>query len=86
MGAFQIMGINWKQMGYSSVTEFTKRCLVRKKIRAFVFFLKKVTPAILATLKKQEWSEAARFYNGPKHKQNNYDEKLHIAYERFKEN
>lgn len=87
-GAFQIMGINWKQMGYSSVTEFTKAMSRSEKeqIRAFVLFLRKVNPAIVTALRKKEWSTVARLYNGPKYKQNNYDEKLRIAYDRFKEN
>lgn len=86
-GAFQIMGSNWKQMGYSSAVEFTKAMSRSEKeqIRAFVLFLKKVKPAIVLALKEKDWAIAAKLYNGKDYKKNRYDEKLQAAYEKFKE-
>ncbi|HYD59036.1 MAG TPA: N-acetylmuramidase domain-containing protein [Noviherbaspirillum sp.] len=85
-GAFQIMGSNWKQMGYASVHDFTKAISRSEKeqIKAFVLFIKKVKPAIADALRKLDWDTVARLYNGTTYKQNQYDIKLEAAYQKFK--
>jgi LysM repeat protein len=85
-GAFQIMGSNWKQMGYASVHEFTKAMSRSEKeqIKAFVLFIKKVKPRIMAALKKLDWATTALLYNGTNYKQNQYDVQFETAYRKFK--
>lgn len=85
-GAFQIMGENWKQMGYPSVVAFTKAMSRSEKeqIKAFVLYIKFIKPQIIGFIKKEQWAEAAYAYNGPSYKQNRYDELMKAAYEKYR--
>jgi LysM repeat protein len=86
-GAFQIMGSNWRQMGYKSIYEFTKAMSRSEKeqIKAFVLFIKNVKPKIVVALKEKNWAMAAKLYNGSDYKKNSYDTKLAAAYKEYKE-
>ncbi|MBA4055563.1 MAG: hypothetical protein C0490_12685 [Marivirga sp.] len=84
-GAFQIMGEFWNAMKYRSVTEFTRAVSRSEKeqVRSFVLYMKYVNPKIGNLLRELNWEGVASEFNGPTYKQNEYDKKLKIAYERF---
>ena len=83
-GAFQIMGYHWKTMGYDSVEQFVERIYIceGEQLDAFVRFIK-ADPRLHKALKKQQWAEFSRYYNGPGYAKNLYDVKLARAYEQF---
>jgi hypothetical protein len=85
-GAFQIMGENWKQMGYKSIIDFTKAVSRSEKdqLKAFVLYAMHVKPKLITYMKNAQWSEAAYAFNGPSYKRNRYDEQLASAYKKFK--
>ena len=86
-GAFQIMGSHWKAMGYSSISAFVKAMSRSEKeqIKAFVLYIKKISPQIIKALNQKNWAEAARLYNGASYKQNKYDLLLEKHYKKFKD-
>mgnify|MGYP000492283839 FL=1 len=86
-GAFQIMGSHWKAMGYSTISAFVKAMSRSEKeqIKAFVLYIKKISPQIIKALNQKNWAEAARLYNGASYKQNKYDLLLEKHYKKFKD-
>ncbi|WP_210456176.1 N-acetylmuramidase domain-containing protein [Pantoea ananatis] len=80
-GAFQIMGENYRAAGFGNVDDFVKSMeTVQGQLNAFVNFIKN-TPHLLPALQNKQWSTFARAYNGPKYKQNDYDNKLANNYQ-----
>ena len=77
-GSYQIMGEFFSAMTFKTVFDFTKFISQSPKnqVKAFVLYIKHVNPAIVDCLRKLKWSDAARLYNGPGYKANNYDVKL----------
>lgn len=86
-GAFQIMGDYWSAMKYKSIDDFLKSMSRSQKeqLKGFVAYIKYVNPVIKKHLAAKNWVAAASAYNGPGYKDNNYDEKLKKAYEKFAE-
>src|SRR6185369_3987582 len=84
-GAFQIMGEYWSTMEYSSIYDFVKSISRSQKeqLKAFVAYIKYVNPSIKKYLANKDWVAAAKAYNGPGYKDNNYDVKLEAAYIKF---
>lgn len=84
-GAFQIMGEYWSTMKYSSVFDFVKAMSRSQKeqLKAFVAYIKYVNPSIKKHLANKDWAAAAKAYNGPGYKDNNYDTKLEAAYKKI---
>jgi RHS repeat-associated protein len=86
---FQIMGANYENTGdYKSAKEFGEAMIKGCEddhLNAFVMFVKS-NPKLLEALKKGDWGEFARLYNGPKYKENNYDTKMKNNYEKLKDN
>lgn len=84
-GAFQIMGEFWDAMKYASVVEFTRAISRSEKeqMKCFVLYIKYVNPKIANLLRDKNWEGVASEFNGPTYKQNEYDQKLKIAYEKF---
>lgn len=82
-GRFQIMGWHWQRLGYSSAQVFSDAMFESEaqQLDAFVRFIKS-EPVLHRALKKQQWAEFARRYNGPAYKTNQYDIKLEQAYKR----
>lgn len=79
-GAFQILGSNWKSLGYDSVQQLVNDAFSDQgQLNMLVKFLKS-NPAIITALKAKDWAGVARRYNGPSYKQFNYDTKLRDAY------
>lgn len=85
-GAFQIMGKYWSNMGYDSPAHFVKSISKSEKeqIKAFVLYIKKVSPGIISALKEKNWAEAARLYNGSDYKKYKYDTQLESQYNKLK--
>lgn len=80
-GMFQVMGFNWKVCGYASLRDFII-CTNRSEkdhLDMFVGFIKS-NSKLLTAVRNKDWSAAARIYNGPGYKKNNYDVKLAQAY------
>lgn len=80
-GRYQIMGFNWKPLGYASVQEFVNAQYRSEggQLEAFSRFIK-ATPSALAALRAKDWAAFAKAYNGPNYAINKYDEKLKAAY------
>jgi len=82
-GLYQLMGYHFQALGYDSVIEFVgaMRLGERRQLDAFGRFL--VRNNLVEYLKKKQWTEFARQYNGPSFAANRYDQKLEAAYERY---
>ena len=80
-GMFQCMGFNWKVCGYPSLRDFINAANRSEKdhLDMFVGFIKS-NNKLLTAVRNKDWSTAARIYNGPAYKKNNYDVKLAQAY------
>lgn len=80
-GMFQAMGFNWKVCGYKSLQEFINAAYRSEKdhLDMFVGFIKS-NNKLLTAVRNKDWPTAARIYNGPAYKKNNYDVKLAQAY------
>lgn len=80
-GMFQCMGFNWKLCGYKSLQEFINAAHRSEKdhLDMFVGFIKS-NNKLLTAVRNKDWPTAARIYNGPAYKKNNYDVKLAQAY------
>lgn len=83
-GAFQIMGFHWRRLGYSSVQDFAVALSTdeSQQLEAFTRFIES-DPDLLTALRARNWTEFAKFYNGPGFQRNEYDVKLLRAYERY---
>ena len=83
-GLFQIMGYHWQNLGYKSIEQFVS-CMEEsegQQLQAFRRFIQ--TDAHLhRTLKKCDWAEFAKRYNGKAYKKNKYDTKLATAFDRY---
>lgn len=84
-GILQIMGNNYKACGCKSVSEFVEEMCAGDPFQLMLgaTFIKN-NPKILSALRAKDWATFARYYNGPSYSQNKYDQKLKIAYERFR--
>ena len=82
-GLFQIMGFHWKALGYASAHAWREamRASEGHQLEAFVRFIE-TSPAIHAALRRKDWRDFARRYNGPAFERNDYDTKLAAAYRR----
>ncbi len=82
-GAFQVLGSNWKSLGYNSVQDLVNDAYSDDgQLEMLVRFLK-ANPSIISAIKSKDWAEVARRYNGPSYSKNNYDTKLRDAYKKF---
>ena len=54
-----------------------------KQLRAMCMFIKS-NPKMFNALKKDDWVTFASLYNGSGYKQNKYDTKLQLAYNKWK--
>lgn len=82
-GRFQLLGSNWKTMGYPSVQAFINDMYrsERGQLEGFVRFIE--SQNLARYLKAKDWAGFARRYNGPGYAKNRYDTKLANAYARF---
>jgi hypothetical protein len=83
-GRFQVLGTNWKALGYASLQEFVVS-MYRDEAAHLDSFVRYVETNKLAVhLKNRNWAGFARGYNGPSYKKNKYDTKLAAAYNKYK--
>ena len=82
-GMFQIMGLDYELCGYDSVFKYAASMFLsqEEQMGAFVSFLQ--STGLDVALRGLDWAEFARGYNGPKYKENRYDERLEAAYLQF---
>ncbi|GAB1452090.1 N-acetylmuramidase family protein [Draconibacterium sp.] len=87
-GAFQIMGYNFKNLGYNSIDNWVSAMNEheREHLAAFGKFIamKSISGKKLVDwLKEKNWAKFAEGYNGSGYKKNKYDEKLKAAYNKY---
>jgi len=86
-GLFQIMGFHWQALGYESAVDFELQmgASEENQAAAFVRFLTlKSNNKMLTALKKKDFKDFARLYNGVDFAKNNYDIKLQNHYQQLK--
>jgi peptidoglycan hydrolase-like protein with peptidoglycan-binding domain len=77
------MGFNWKPLGYPSLQSFIN-AMFRSEADHLDAFVRYVEANGLAGyLRKRQWAEFAKRYNGPAYKKNKYDLNLAAAYKKF---
>lgn len=83
-GKFQIMGFNYRVCGWLDVEIFVQDMHISEgeHLKAFCGFVK--THGLSKYLKNHNWDAFAKAYNGPKYKENKYDEKIATAYKKYK--
>lgn len=84
-GLFQIMGYHAPSLGYAGVCAFADAMAVGEgpQLDAFASFLE--VNDLARHLREHAWATFARRYNGPRYRDNRYDEKLEKAYLRYSE-
>jgi hypothetical protein len=82
-GLFQIMGFHWQHLGYTSAQAWQEAMHASEghQLDAFVRFIE-ADRALHAALKRHDWRDVARRYNGPAFEKNDYDTKLAAAHRR----
>jgi N-acetylmuramidase len=80
-GMFQIMGFNHN--GSTTVAEFVAAMFDSEyqHLKSFLAFCK--DNKLFKALQDKDWATFARAYNGPKYKENKYDEKMEKAYKKY---
>lgn len=82
-GKFQIMGFNYEACRFSTVGEFVNAMCESegRQLDAFVNFIK--SRGLDDDLRERNWATFARVYNGPKYRENQYDDKMAAAYQKY---
>ena len=82
-GKFQVMGKNWKDLGYASIQAFINDMYESegKHLLAFVRFVK--FNKLDDELRRLDWAGFAKGYNGPGYAKNKYHTKMATAYKKF---
>ncbi len=82
-GIGQVMGGNWKTLGYSSVEELVAEARAggAGQLRLMIRYLE--CTGLVPALKRRDWAAVAGGYNGPRYRTNAYDRKLAEAYQRL---
>ncbi len=82
-GVGQVMGANWKDLGFKSVVDLvdTARRDVAGQVEVMARFIEK--NGLAAVLRAGNWPVFARRYNGPGYKANKYDTKMAAASARW---
>lgn len=83
-GLFQIMGYHWQTLNYNSISEFVNAMEESEgqQLQAFTRFIQH-DAKLHSALKKCDWAEFAKRYNGKAYKKNQYDTKLATAFNRY---
>lgn len=84
-GLFQIMGFNYARCGSKNVREFVNRMMENEGAQLDLFVLYVKNTGGDRYLRNLDWAGFARYYNGPQYAQNKYDEKLAMAYMKYRE-
>ncbi len=83
-GKFQIMGFNHEVVGFPAIQGFVNAMYKseREHLMAFVMFVLK--EGLAPALRRKDWANFARGYNGPAYAENKYDTKMAAAYSKFR--
>lgn len=82
-GLGQVMGANWKSLGYDSIVAFRNAASTAEgQIDMMVRFI--LVNHIDDDVERKDWTGFARVYNGPQHAKLGYHRKLEAAYKRWK--
>ena len=83
-GIGQVMGFHWKSLGYPSLQSFINAMYKDEasQLEAMIRYIK--VNKLDTHLRNLNWSAFAKGYNGASYKVNKYDEKLVVAYNKFK--
>ena len=82
-GKFQIMGFNHSLCGHSDIISFVNDMYVGEHRHLFAFIQYCMNRRLDSYIRDKIWAEFARLYNGPRYKENKYDEKLEKAYKKY---
>jgi hypothetical protein len=86
-GMFQVMGFNWKELGYKSVDDFVDQMKSGEAAHLDSFVRYILVNHLDDELRARDWNTLALRYNGSDYRKNNYHVKLPAAYKKFaKEN
>lgn len=83
-GLFQIMGLNWRACGEKSLAGFVHAMYHNEDAHLSLFAAFVETQGLADDLRRLDWANFARVYNGPSYKTNAYDTRLASAYAREK--
>lgn len=80
-GLGQVMGFNFKAAGFTNASDMVTSFNLSEvnQLEGMLNFIK-ATPKMLLALQQKDWATFARYYNGPKYKDFNYDTRLAAAY------
>lgn len=80
-GLPQMMGFNHLVCGYKDAVAMVEDFALgeRQQVFAMCQFIAR-QPALLAAVRAGRWGPVARIYNGPKYRDNRYDERLAVAF------
>jgi hypothetical protein len=79
-GSYQILGENWKMLGFQSVEEMVLY-MVQSEANQFDCFIRFINRrGIIAALRAKDWQTAAYKYNGSGYATHNYDGRMAQAY------
>lgn len=83
-GKFQILGENYKAIGFSSVRDMVDAHVKGQKghLKAFLGFIK--SKKLQKAMKDKDWEKIAKGYNGKGYKTFNYDKRIKKEYENLK--
>lgn len=83
-GAFQVMGLHWQALGYTSIHDFVERMQrnEQEQLDAFIRYVK-YRPALIHALQTQQWAQFAKGYNGTGYVRHAYDLKLAQAWTKY---
>lgn len=82
-GAYQVLGLHWKALGYPSVQAFVNDAYTEEgQLNIFIKFVK-ADKRLVKALKEKDWTTFSRIYNGPGYAKGGYHLKMKAAYERF---
>jgi hypothetical protein len=82
-GRFQVLGMNWKSLGYPSLQDFVNSMYASEAGHLDSFIRYVETNGLGKYLKSKNWAGFAKGYNGPSYKQYSYDTKLAAAYKKY---
>jgi hypothetical protein len=82
-GMFQVMGENWKSIGWKDLEQFVKDMFYSEgqHLRAFLGFCRH--NGLVPHLKNHNWAAFAAGYNGPSYRENAYDVKMRTYYQQY---
>lgn len=85
-GAYQVLGMHWKVLGYPSVQAFVNDAYTEDgQLNIFIKFIQ-ADKRLVKALKEKDWTTFARIYNGPNYSKNSYDIRLKEAYNKYSKN